>query len=99
MAGVVKAHVEVFKDGSCDVMPDECPVERPHEPGEPRCYHIDRDGSRRSCIFWCATMSPNQRAERIDVTALHTRAVALGARTVTCQVKCDRQKANRPPGC
>jgi len=99
MTGIVKGRVEVYRDGSADVVPDHCPGADEHTVGVPRCHHVDKDGDRRSCPWWAANLSPNQRAERLDVSVLTLRATALGARTVSCQVLCHRQKANRPPGC
>ena len=38
MTGIVNGRVEVYKDGSVDVVPEPCPVEGRH-PGEgQRCY-------------------------------------------------------------
>jgi len=99
MAGVVTARIELYSDRSVDVLPDTCPVEQRH-PGEgDRCYQVTRNGERRSCIYWIACLNPSQRAERQDVTMIVTEATARSARTVHCQVLCQRQKANRPPGC
>jgi hypothetical protein len=99
MAGVVKARVELYRDGSMDVRPEPCPVEGLHEGEGQRCYYIAHDGQRRSCAFWYALTSPSNRHERMDATAIVMEATARAARTISCQVLCQRQKANRPPGC
>lgn len=99
MTGIVKARVEVYKDGSADVVPDTCAVEDEHRQDVPRCYHVIHTGERRACVFWAALTSPAQKAERMDLYALVSRAQGLGARTVNCQVICHAARRNRPPGC
>jgi hypothetical protein len=99
MTGIVNGRVEVYKDGSVDVVPEPCPVEGRH-PGEgQRCYHVLRTGERRACLYWSALASAGTRHERMDVTMIVLEATARSARTISCQVLCQRQKANRPPGC
>jgi hypothetical protein len=99
MAGVVKARVELYRDGSCDVKPEPCPVEGLHAGEGERCYAVSHDGQRRACAYWSATTSPSNRHERMDVSVIVLEATARSARTIGCQVLCQRQKANRPPGC
>jgi hypothetical protein len=99
MAGAVKGEVLVYADGTLEVQPETCPVEDPHRVHSPVCYRTYPDGEQRACPFWTACTSPAITTERIHPTALRIRAVALGARRVSAQVLCQRQRANRPPGC
>ena len=99
MTGMVQARIEVYRDGSMDVIPEPCCVDNRHEGEGMRCYHLMRTGERRACLYWSALASPGTRHERMDITTVVVEATARAARTINCQVLCQRQKANRPPGC
>jgi hypothetical protein len=99
MAGVIKGEVQVNPRGLISVVPTLCAVEGHFQPTEPACYRTYPDGEWRQCPYLISTTAPSNFTDRQHPTALRTRAVGLGARSISCGIICARARANRPPGC
>jgi len=98
MAGAVKGLVMNWRDGTYSVLPDSCPVDDVHRIHEPACFTVHPDQSQRACPYWIATTAPANATDRRHPSVLHVDAVALGARTINCQILCLQARRNRPPG-
>jgi len=99
MSGYVRAHLERHGGHSYDILPVVCPAESEHTAGQTRCLTRHADGWTRKCIYLIVPCENDNATERIDASMLAHRADVLNARQVRCGVLCQRQRANRPPGC
>jgi len=98
MPGVVKGMVMVDVNDCYAVVPDECAVEDEHRTHQPLCYRTYPDGEFRACPYWMSTTAPGNYTNRLHPSGLHQLAIALAARTTSCQIVCAAQRRNRPPG-
>jgi hypothetical protein len=99
MAGVVRGWVEYDPRDRYKVMPAVCPAADEQRADRPVCFMAYEDGTHRVCPYYTSAASTSNYTDRQHPSGLRQLALKLGARMINCQILCQAQKRNRPPGC